>query len=78
MKQYCRYCAFCICIRGDYPYYCTVKNAEITKARVMSVNKCDLFALSEAGDVDTGKQYRPRIREKKTPVINYVPLFKEE
>lgn len=73
MKQYCRYCAHCI--RGDFPYYCTEKKIVITKGQVMGINKCNLFILSENGDVDTGKQYRPHIKEKKAPFIDYVPLF---
>lgn len=44
----------------------------------MSTNKCERFTLSDTGDVDTGKQYRPRIKEKKEPFIDYVQLFKEE
>lgn len=76
MKQYCRYCAFCI--RGDYPYYCKNKKISISKSKVMSTNKCERFTLSDTGDVDTGKQYRPRIKEKKEPFIDYVQLFKEE
>ncbi|MCH5202735.1 MAG: hypothetical protein J1F17_05965 [Oscillospiraceae bacterium] len=55
MKKYCRYCSFCIC--GDC-YYCTAK--EKTLKRVDRAVNCNDFAISELGDVDTGKQYKPR------------------
>lgn len=55
MKQYCRYCAFCI--NGD-GYYCTDRERPLN--RVDTVTTCESFAPSRMGDVDTGRQYRPR------------------
>lgn len=61
MKQYCRYCAFCIPHRDyDRYYYCTDGEREITYAQSRKANKCENFALSDLGDVDTGKEYKPR------------------
>lgn len=62
--KYCRYCTYCIC--GDW-YYCTLLNKELR--RVDRAVNCDSFELSEMGDVDTGKQYKPqnRIKEKDLP-----------
>lgn len=61
MKQYCRYCAFCIPHR-DYEraYYCTEYKKEISWAGVRRVQKCERFALSDEGDVETGKHYQER------------------
>ncbi len=53
--KYCRYCAFCI--NGD-GYYCTRHDKELS--RVDRVTSCPEFAMSELGDVDTGKPYRGR------------------
>lgn len=61
--KYCRYCAFCIC--GD-AYYCTAFDKELYNVK-RAVN-CSEFALSELGDVDTGKPYKPR---------KYVPIYEE-
>ena len=55
MRKYCRYCAFCI--NGD-TYYCTEHQKVLSD--VKHSIKCPNFALSELGDVDTGKQYKPR------------------
>ena len=57
MKQYCRYCAFCI--DGDC-YYCTAQDRVLTPAETRRVRVCPDFQLSELGDVDSGKQYQPR------------------
>lgn len=53
--KYCRYCAHCI--SGD-AYYCT----EFDKIlyNIKSAVNCSAFTLSELGDVDTGKPYKPR------------------
>jgi hypothetical protein len=53
--KYCRYCAFCIV--GDC-YYCTCKEKELN--RIDRATNCKEFVLSELGDVETGKQYKPR------------------
>ena len=58
MKQYCRYCAFC---HTDFDwYYCTEHETEMTEKRIKRPSKCHEFALSEMGDVISGKQYSPR------------------
>lgn len=60
MKQYCRYCAYCI--QPD-TFYCTAFDKQLTSRKVMAVNNCEDFALSDAGDVETGRIYRPRERK---------------
>ena len=57
MKQYCRYCSFCIL--GDC-YYCTDKQIVLSDSVVKRSNHCESFNLSVLGDVETGKQYCPR------------------
>lgn len=58
MKQYCRYCAFC---HTDFDWhYCTIYEIEMSKKRITRENHCPDFALSELGDVESGKPYRPR------------------
>lgn len=62
MKQYCRYCAFCFDLgdwfgcsnhpKGEEPY--------MTRSRINRENNCPNFGLSDLGDIETGKQYRPR------------------
>lgn len=70
MKKYCRYCAFCFC--GDV-YYCNAKDKVLNNiSRSVS---CEDFALSELGDVDTGKQYKPRPQKAKTVEIDNTSLF---
>lgn len=64
MKQYCRYCAFCI--RGDV-YYCVEKNTVLRKNATKAANTCADYVESELGDVDTGKMYKPR-KEKENNV----------
>ena len=60
MKQYCRYCAFCFeaddfrCSnhpKGLQPHW--------TREQINRPNNCHNFALSDLGDVETGKMYRP-------------------
>lgn len=60
MRQYCRYCAFCI--QPD-TFYCTALDKQLTSRQVMAVNSCDDFVLSKHGDVETGQTYRPRERK---------------
>jgi len=57
MRQYCRYCAFCI--DGD-SFYCTELDKVLTRGQIRRENSCARFALSELGDVETGKMYSPR------------------
>lgn len=72
MKKYCRYCVYCV--SGDC-YYCTEHKKELR--RINTVTKCKDFVFSELGDVDSGKQYRPR-QEKKNRNIKQLSLFSRE
>lgn len=61
MKQYCRYCAFCFDLcdiygcsnhpKGKQPY--------MTRKQINRKNNCPNFSLTDLGDVETGKPYRP-------------------
>ena len=60
MKQYCRYCAFCFeaddfrCSnhpKGKQPHW--------SRAQINRLNHCPNFQLSDLGDVETGKPYKP-------------------
>lgn len=55
--QYCRYCAHCI--YGDV-LYCTDHDEVMSDRKVRMVNHCKDFALSDMGDVFTGRPYTPR------------------
>lgn len=61
MKQYCRYCVFCF--EAD-DFRCSNhpegKQLHMTRAQVNRANHCPNFALSDLGDVETGKPYRAR------------------
>ena len=63
MKQYCRYCSFCVC--GD-AWYCTDQDRVLSEAMVRHENKCQSFDLSPLGDAETGRQYKPRKKRSKT------------
>lgn len=67
MKQYCRYCAFCI--EGDC-YICTLHEKELNEDKIKRSNKCSDFDLSVMGDIITGKQYKPREPRKPDDVRN--------
>ena len=71
-KQYCRYCAFCI--DGD-ALYCTNFDKILTEAQIKRPNKCKDFALSELGDIETGKPYQPRVSKEKPKPLDCEPLF---
>lgn len=64
MTQYCRYCAFCI--DGDV-LYCTDHQKVLSEQGIRRPNKCADFALSDLGDVETGRRYRPRQTRKEQP-----------
>ena len=58
MKQYCRYCAFCvehdnyICTAGDIPH-------SLTESKIRHSNDCECFA--DCGiDIITGKEHTER------------------
>jgi hypothetical protein len=53
--KYCRYCSYCIL--GDV-YYCTCHDKVLK--RVDKPTSCEDFILSDLGDVETGKPYKPR------------------
>ena len=63
MKQYCRYCAYCFeadgfqC--GNHP---RGEEPHMTREQINRANTCPNFILSDNGDVETGKQYKPRRR----------------
>ncbi len=59
MANYCRYCSSCIL--GDV-YYCTRHDKVLN--RVDKATNCKDFNLSELGDVETGRQYQPRAKQK--------------
>lgn len=63
--KYCRYRAFCI--SGD-AYYCTRYDKVLSN--ISRVTSCPEFVLSELGDVDTGKPYKPRDFSDKVTVQN--------
>ena len=58
--QYCRYCAFCF--EAD-EFRCSNhpkgKRLYMSREQINRENHCPNFALSDLGDVETGKQYRP-------------------
>ena len=58
-KQYCRYCSFCI--YGDVPY-CTDHDEVLSDRKIRQENHCKDFDLSALGDVESGRQYKPRRR----------------
>lgn len=61
MKKYCRYCAHCFDGGGDFRCSDHPKGKEPhwTREQINRPTQCPNFALSELGDVETGKQYRP-------------------
>lgn len=62
MKQYCRYCAFCFDLGDLFGCSNHPKGEEIcmTRSRINRENNCPNFALSDLGDIETGKLYKPR------------------
>ena len=71
--KYCRYCAFCI--NGDC-YYCTCHEKVLN--RVDTPTSCPDFVMSELGDVDTGKPYKPREPKETDNVVNLQQITLEE
>lgn len=61
MKQYCRYCAHCF-ESDDFRCSDHPKGLEPhwNRKQINRENHCPNFALSDLGDVETGKQYNPR------------------
>ena len=73
--KYCRYCAFCI--NGD-AYYCTDRDKVLN--RVDRPTNCPDFVMSELGDVDTGKHYKPRElrRTNNAAAVQQIKMDEEE
>lgn len=69
-KQYCRYCGFCS--SGDL-YYCSAHNKLLCESTIKRANKCRDFVLSDLGDVDTGKPYKPQNKLTEAP-CDYVQM----
>ena len=69
--KYCRYCANCI-TSGDC-YYCDEREIVLSHAQIRRPTSCSAFSPSCMGDVDTGRQYRPK---NKKQVVNeaLIPL----
>ena len=65
MKNYHRYCAFCF-QAGDDEFRCSnhPKGLEPhwTREQINRPTECPNFALSDLGDAETGRMYRPIIR----------------
>lgn len=74
MKQYCRYCAYCI---SDDLVYCSKQKRVISESKAKSVNKCKDFKFNEIDALggDLNKIYKPR--EKKLTSIEQGLLFTE-
>ena len=73
MKQYCRYCANCVC--GDV-VYCSEFHKVMSETSAKSVNHCKKFDFNpiDALSFDLNKTYKPR--EKKVKVEdNQLSLF---
>lgn len=76
-KQYCRYCAFCF---DADEFRCSnhpeEKELRMTRKQINRENHCPNFALSDLGDVETGKQYSPRgpYRKHDKPSIRAVQI----
>lgn len=78
MKQYCRYCTYCI---GETDFvnvsYCSAKKKEMSSNSAKTVNHCKEFVFNEidAFNIESGR-YKPR--EKKQRIDNgQLSLFDE-
>lgn len=61
MKKYHRYCAYCFAA-DDYRCSNHPEGKEVhwTEEQVKRATTCKNFALTDMGDVITGRQYQPR------------------
>ena len=70
MKQYCRYCGWCFeaddfrC--GNHP---KGKQLRMTRQQINRENHCPNFVLTDLGDVETGKPYKPQKVRKPRRII---------
>lgn len=78
MKQYCRYCAFCF--EAD-DFRCSNhpngKEPHWTRAQINKPNNCPNFALSDLGDVETGRAYKER-QPKPTATVVQLTLVEKQ
>lgn len=62
MKQYCRYCSHCFQADED-EFRCSDhpegKQPHWSRKQINRENHCPHFDLSDLGDAETGKQYKP-------------------
>ena len=61
MKQYCRYCGFCSEVDGGY--YCGEHEKLISESQIKHANNCKDYGYTDAGDVISGGQYKPRVMD---------------
>lgn len=77
MKQYCRYCAFCF-EAGDDEFRCSDhpqgKEPHWTRKQINRENRCTNFALSDLGDAETGKPYRPLKERRRQNTLEEIML----
>ena len=63
MKQYCRYCTYCI---GETDFvgisYCSAKEKEISSNSCKTENHCKEFVFNEIDAFDLDKKYKPRAK----------------
>lgn len=71
MKQYCRYCAFCFDMCDTYgcSNHPKGKQPYMTRKQINRKNNCPNFSLTDLGDVETGKPYRPLNKDRTTRLI---------
>lgn len=80
MAQYCRYCAFCFDMIGVYGCSKNSNGKELYMSRkeINKANKCKNFALTDLGDVETGKQYKPRTYKPRQKTVKREQIAIEE
>lgn len=62
MKQYCRYCAHCIC--GDFPY-CEEKEELLSEKQMIWQNRCTLFHFCDIAADNPDLRYKPKNRKQR-------------
>jgi len=60
MKQYCRYCVNLYVGNG---IYCQAKKRILAEATTKSVNHCKMFNFCEIDAYDTGRDYKPHVKQ---------------